>query len=51
MNVVCNWTSRVAAVVVVLVAMLDPGTAAAEVVTLQELEALALRLEGQAGDR
>lgn len=43
MNVVCNWTSRVAAVVAVLVAVLCPEVALAEVVTLEELEEIALR--------
>ncbi len=43
MNVVCNWTSRVAAVVVGVLALLSPEAASAEVVTLEELEAQALR--------
>ena len=43
MNVVCNWMSRLTAIVAVLVATLEPGVASAEIVTLQELEALALR--------
>ena len=43
MNVVCNWMSRFTAMVAVLVAMLEPGVAAAEVVTLRELEELALQ--------
>lgn len=42
MKVVCNWKGRASAVVLVLAAMLAPETAAAEVVTLQELEDLAL---------
>jgi len=42
MNVVCNWTSRVAAVVAVLAGLLAPQGASAEVVTLQELEEQAL---------
>jgi outer membrane protein TolC len=43
MNVVCNWKGQASTVVVVLAAMLAPATAAAEVVTLQELEELALQ--------
>ena len=43
MNVVCIWTSRFTAIVALLVATLEPGAASAEVVTLQELEALALQ--------
>jgi outer membrane protein TolC len=43
MNVVCNWTSRVAAVVAVLVATLAPEGVSAEIVTLPELEEQALR--------
>ena len=43
MNVVCNWTSRVAAVVVGILALLSPEAASAEVVTLEELEALAVQ--------
>ncbi len=43
MNVVCNWTSRVAAVVAALPVLLLPEWASAEVVTLPELEELALR--------
>jgi outer membrane protein TolC len=42
MNVVCNWTNRIAAVVAVLVVMLAHERASAEVVTLQELEEQAL---------
>ena len=42
MNVVCNWTSRVAAVVVGMLALLSPKVASAEVVTLEELEAQAV---------
>ena len=42
MNVLCNWTSRVSAVVAVLVAMLAPESASAEVVTLEDLEERAL---------
>ena len=42
MKVVCNWTSRVVASVAVIVAMLAPEMASAEVVTLQELEEQAL---------
>jgi len=43
MNVVCDWKAQARAVVVALVTMLVPGVAAAEVVTLQELEELALQ--------
>ena len=43
MKMVCNWTSRVAAVVAVLAVLLLPESASAEVVTLPELEELALR--------
>jgi outer membrane protein TolC len=42
MKVVCNWTSRATVVVAVLAAMLSPKAASAEVVTLEELEQLAL---------
>jgi outer membrane protein TolC len=42
MKAICNWKGRGTAVVVVLAAMISPETAAAEVVTLQELEDLAL---------
>lgn len=42
MKVVCNWTSQVVAAVAVIVAMLAPEMASAEVVTLQELEEQAL---------
>jgi outer membrane protein TolC len=43
MNVVCDWKGQATAAVVVLLATLTPGVAAAEVVTLQELEAIALQ--------
>ena len=43
MDVVCNSKSRAVAVTVALVAMLAPGVAAAEVVTLRDLEELALQ--------
>ncbi len=43
MNAVCNWKVQTSTVVVVLAATLAPGAAAAEVVTLQELEELALQ--------
>ena len=43
MNVLCNWKCQAAAVVVVLAAMLTPAGASAEVVTLEELEELALQ--------
>jgi outer membrane protein TolC len=43
MNVVCDWNGQATAAVVVLLATLTPGAAAAEVVTLQELEELALQ--------
>lgn len=43
MNLVCISNGRVAALLVSLVAALTPGLASAEVVTLQELEALALQ--------
>ncbi len=44
MNVLCNWKGQATAVVVALAAMLAPAAgAAAEVVTLQELEELALQ--------
>lgn len=42
MNMVCNWTNRLVALVAALVAVLAPEGAAAEVVTLQELEEQAL---------
>jgi outer membrane protein TolC len=42
MNLVCNCKGRAATVVVVLATLLAPTSALAEVVTLQELEALAL---------
>ena len=42
MKVVCNWKGRATAMVVVLAATLAPEAAAAEVVTLQEVEDLAL---------
>ncbi len=42
MNVVWKGRGRLAAVVTLLAAVLDPGSAAAEVVTLTELEKLAL---------
>jgi hypothetical protein len=42
MNVVSNWKGRAATMVVAVAAMLSPAGAAAEVVTLQELEELAL---------
>lgn len=43
MNAVCNWKGQASTVVVVLAATLAPAAAAAEVVTLQELEELALQ--------
>jgi outer membrane protein TolC len=43
MNVVSNWKGRAATMVVAVAAMLSPAGAAAEVVTLQELEELALQ--------
>jgi len=43
MNVVSKWKGRAATVVVAMAAMLSPVGAAAEVVTLQELEELALQ--------
>ncbi len=43
MNAVCNWKVQTSTVVVVLAATLSPVAAAAEVVTLQELEELALQ--------
>ncbi len=43
MNAVCNWKVQTSTVVVVLAATLAPGAAAAEVVTLRELEELALQ--------
>jgi outer membrane protein TolC len=42
MNMVCNWRNRLAASTAALVAALAPEGAAAEVVTLQELEEQAL---------
>jgi outer membrane protein TolC len=42
MNVVWKAKGRIAALVALLMAILDPGSAAAEVVTLSELEAVAL---------
>jgi outer membrane protein TolC len=42
MNVLCNWTCRVAAMVAVLLSVLAPERASAEVVTLEELEEQAL---------
>ena len=42
MNGVCNWKGRATTMLVALAAMLAPAGAAAEVVTLQELEELAL---------
>ena len=43
MNAVCNWKGQASTVVVVLAATLAPAAAAADVVTLQELEELALQ--------
>jgi len=43
MSVLCNWKCQAAAVVVVLAAMLTPAGVSAEVVTLEELEELALQ--------
>jgi outer membrane protein TolC len=43
MNVVCNWKGQATTVVVVLAALLAPAGASAEVVTLEELEELALQ--------
>ena len=43
MNVLCSWKCQAAAVVVTLAAMLTPAGASAEVVTLEELEELALQ--------
>ena len=43
MNVLCSWKCQAAAVVVALAAMLTPAGASAEVVTLEELEELALQ--------
>ena len=43
MNVVCNWKGLATTVVVVLAALLAPAGASAEVVTLEELEELALQ--------
>jgi outer membrane protein TolC len=43
MKAVCNWKGQASTVVVVLAATLAPAAAAAEVVTLQELEELALQ--------
>ena len=43
MNMVCNWTNRLVALVATIVGLLAPEGAAAEVVTLQELEEQALR--------
>ena len=43
MNMVCNWKGRGTIVMVTLAAMFAPVGASAEVVTLQELEALSLQ--------
>ena len=43
MSVLCNWKCQAAAVVVALAAMLTPAGVSAEVVTLEELEELALQ--------
>jgi len=43
MKLVCDWNSQGTAAVLVLFATLIPGVAAAEVVTLQDLEELALQ--------
>jgi len=43
MNMVCNWTNRLVALGATIVGLLAPEGAAAEVVTLQELEEQALR--------
>lgn len=43
MNLVCNWNGRAVTVLLVLAALLAPTAASAEVVTLQELEVLALQ--------
>ncbi|MDH3202893.1 MAG: TolC family protein [Myxococcales bacterium] len=43
MNAVCKWNGRASTVVVVLAATFAPAAAAAEVVTLEELEELALQ--------
>ncbi|MFA9472420.1 MAG: hypothetical protein ACERNK_17755, partial [Deltaproteobacteria bacterium] len=43
MSVLCNWKCQAAAAVVALAAMLTPAGVSAEVVTLEELEELALQ--------
>jgi len=43
MNVVCNWKGQATTVVVVLAVMLAPASASADVVTLEQLEELALQ--------
>ena len=43
MNVLCSWKCQAVAAVVVIAATLTPADASAEVVTLEELEELALQ--------
>lgn len=43
MNVVCNWKGQATTAVVVLAAVLAPASTSADVVTLEELEELALQ--------